>query len=71
MNANRLAWIEPIEYDDPVTGDYIAVSVSDLYSKITVNDREYFFIRETGRFDGVATVVKRNGPVMLIKELDP
>ena len=63
-DIDRLAWIEPTEFDDPITGDHIAVSVSEFYSKITVNDREYFFTRETGRYDGDATVERRSGPIL-------
>lgn len=60
-----LAKIEPFEYLDEVTGDKISVSVSPYYSKITVNKREYFFIRETGQFDGAATITGRDGPVLI------
>ncbi len=59
------AVIRPFEYTDEVTGDRIAVSVSPEYSKITVNDREYFFIRETGEFDGAATIEERYGPTLI------
>jgi hypothetical protein len=58
------AIIEPFEYVDEVTGDRISVSVSPQYSKITVNDREYFFVRETGAFDGAATIEARRGPIL-------
>lgn len=58
------AIIKPFTYDDPETGDKIAVSVSDLYAKLTINDREYYFIRETGEFDGTATVLHR-GPILV------
>jgi hypothetical protein len=64
-DIDRLAWIEPTVYDDPVTGDHIAVTVSDNYSTITVNDRQYFFIRETGVFDGDATIEHRDGPILV------
>ena len=40
------------------------MSVSPEYSKITVNNREYYFIRETGEFDGTATVEYR-GPILI------
>lgn len=58
------AVIMPVEYTDDITGDKISVSVSPYYSKITVNDREYFFVRETGEFDGAATVECRYGPTL-------
>lgn len=44
----ELAAIKPFEYADTETGDRIAISVSARYSKLTINDREYYFTRETG-----------------------
>jgi hypothetical protein len=41
------------------------LDVSPRYSKITINDREYYFIRETGEFDGAATVFPITGPVLV------
>ncbi len=61
------AVIQPFNYKDEVTGDTISVSVSPEYSKITVNHREYFFIRETGEFDGVATI-EYSGPILIYDE---
>ena len=58
------AVIQPFEYEDAVTGDKISVSVSPEYSKLTINKREYFFFRETGEFDGVATV-EETGPILV------
>ncbi len=60
----ELALIRPFSYSDPETGDKIAVSVSDFYTKLSVNDREYFFVRENGTFDGTATA-KHNGPILV------
>jgi len=60
---DKLAVIQPFSYDDPETGDHIEVSVSPYYSKIIVNSREYYFIRETGEFDGTSTA-RRTGPIL-------
>ena len=60
----ELAVILPFEYLDEMTGDKIGVSVSAFYSKITINKREYFFLRETGEFDGAATVIEQDGPIL-------
>jgi hypothetical protein len=60
----EFGFIEPFAYDDPETGDRIAISVSDFYTKLSVNGREYFFVRETGTFDGAANV-KRSGPILV------
>ncbi len=60
----ELAFIRPFAYDDPETGDRITLSVSDFYTKLSVNDREYFFVRENGTFDGTATA-KHKGPILV------
>jgi len=60
----ELALIKPFTYEDPETGDRIAISVSDFYTKLSLNDRDYFFVRETGSFDGSATA-KRKGPILV------
>lgn len=57
--------IAPFSYDDPETGDHIEVSVSPYYSKLTINKREYFFVLETGEFDGAATPKIERGPVLI------
>ncbi len=60
----ELAFIKPFAYNDPETGDRITISVSDLYTKLSVNDREYYFVRENGTFDGAATA-KHKGPILV------
>lgn len=60
----ELAFIKPFAYNDPETGDKIEISVSDFYTKLAVNDREYFFVRENGVFDGAATT-KHTGPILV------
>ncbi len=60
----ELAFIKPFDYSDPETGDRIAISVSDLYTKLSVNDREYYFVRENGTFDGAATAMHK-GPILV------
>ena len=60
-----LAIIRPFEYRDDETRDKITVSVSSYYSKIMVNNREYFFIREMGEFDGAATIINPDGPILI------
>lgn len=64
MTEAQPALIRPFAYDDPETGDHIEVSVSSYYSKITVNSREYYFIRETGEFDGTGTP-RKTGPILV------
>lgn len=60
----ELAFIKPFAYVDPETGDKIALSISDFYTKLSVNDREYYFVRENGTFDGPATK-KPTGPILV------
>ena len=60
----ELAFIKPFDYADPETGDKIAISVSDFYNQLSVNDREYYFVRENGTFDGAATA-KHKGPILV------
>ncbi|HEV3259945.1 MAG TPA: hypothetical protein VG013_23960 [Gemmataceae bacterium] len=38
--------------NDPVTGQDIRVSVGTLFTKISVNGRDYYFHRLSGRYDG-------------------
>ncbi len=49
-----LATVRPFRYDDPDTGQTVALSVSENYATLTVGSRSYYFIRETGAFDGVS-----------------
>lgn len=44
--------VRPMEMFDPVTGIRLAIVTSPHFTKITVNGREYYFDRLTGRFDG-------------------
>ena len=64
LNHPDRAVIKPFAFDDPETGDRIEVSVSPGYSKITVNFRTYYFVRETGEFDGTATEFQ-TGPILI------
>ena len=64
MNDN-LAFIKPFQYLDEETGDRISVSISKYYSKLRINKREYFFIRETGEFDGSATDYSDGKPILI------
>lgn len=53
-----LAIIKPFEYEDLLSGNNIKVSVSPYFSKLMINEREYYFVRETGEFDGTAIPMK-------------
>jgi len=49
-----LAMIAPFEYDDLLTERKVEVRVNPYYSILAVDSREYYFERETGKFDGTA-----------------
>jgi hypothetical protein len=50
------AVIRPFTYKDEVSGEIISVTISPQYSVITVGDRQYYFKRESGIFDGTSIV---------------
>ena len=62
---DSVAKLKPFQYLDEETGDRISLSVSPYYSKLTINRREYFFFRETGEFDGAATIIGPDGPILI------
>jgi hypothetical protein len=51
------AVIRPFTHKDEVTGETVSVIISPQYSVLTVGDRQYYFKRENGAFDGTAIVV--------------
>ena len=56
---NIVGFVKPTEYVDRVTGDYISVRISPTFTVISINNRDYYFKRFTGRFDGTGYVVRR------------
>jgi hypothetical protein len=44
--------IQPIEIQDSLAGHHVLVSVGESFVCLSVNGRDYFFNRLTGRFDG-------------------
>jgi hypothetical protein len=52
------AVIRPFTHKDEVTGQSVSVTISPQYSVLTVGDREYYFKRESGSFDGTAIAAK-------------
>ena len=50
----ELAEIKPFEYVDRLTGDKISIRVSPFYTILAINQREYYFLPETGEFDGTS-----------------
>ena len=55
---NRLgmpAAIQPMEVTDEITKQHVAVAVDDLFVRVSVDGRDYYFDRLTGRFDGTGS----------------
>jgi len=44
--------VKPFMYRDE-SGSVITVRTSPRYTILTIDGKEYFFIRETGKFDGI------------------
>lgn len=55
----------PFEFTDSETGDKVSLRVSPEYAIFTVNKREYYFVRETGQFDGTGSPVGKPGPILI------
>ena len=49
-----LATVRPFRYDDPETRQTVALTLSPQYAILNVGSRSYYFLRETGEFDGVS-----------------
>ena len=60
-SAIELARIKPFKYDDELTGHKIAIEVSPYYSKLFVDDRVYYFNKETGEFDETSIPTQEKG----------
>jgi hypothetical protein len=52
------AIIRPFTHRDELTSETVSVTISPQYSILTVGDREYYFKRESGEFDGTAISVR-------------
>ena len=53
LNRSRLPGaIAPIQLADLVTGSRIEVSVSAVFTRLSIDGRDYYFDRITGAFDG-------------------
>jgi len=53
--VNAPAKIKEFEYVDPETNDTVYLSTGARYSVLHVGDKQFFFERTTGRFDGTCT----------------
>lgn len=56
MNACRVPGaIRPTQFHDEVTDRDVSISIDDGFVRLSVDGRDYFFDRITGRFDGTGT----------------
>ncbi len=49
------AAIQPMEVTDEITKQHVAVAIDDLFVRVSVDGRDYYFDRLTGRFDGTGS----------------
>ena len=50
-----LGFVRPVEIHDSVTGQHIRISVGRYFTVISVDGRDYYFRRLTGRLDGTGS----------------
>jgi hypothetical protein len=58
--ANRLGLpgiVQPVEIYDQATGQRITIAVGSIMVRLTIDGRDFFFDRLTGRFDGAGSTV--------------
>lgn len=46
------AMVSPFRFYDGDTGQVIEIKTSPFYTKLIVGDKEFFFNRESGKYDG-------------------
>ncbi len=49
------AAIQPVEILDKITSRHVVVAIDDLFVRVSVDGRDYYFDRVTGRFDGTGS----------------
>ena len=50
--VNAPGFVRPLDFADQVTGDRIRIRITGRFTVFTVNNREYWFRRGSGMFDG-------------------
>lgn len=54
MVKQEIAQIRPFKLQDKLTGQKIEIKTTPYYSILSIDGREYYFIKETGKFDGTS-----------------
>lgn len=47
--------VRDAEIQDPITGQHVSIAVGPLFTRITVDGRDYYFRRFSGRLDGAGS----------------
>jgi hypothetical protein len=47
--------VQDVEINDELTGQQVSVRVRALFTRISVNGRDYYFRRLSGRYDGTGS----------------
>lgn len=55
---NETAKIQPFVYEDELTGKRVEVRVSSHFSTLHIDQRVYYFVKETGEFDGTSAPMR-------------
>lgn len=53
---NCVGNMRPFACEDPKTGELVSLTLSPQYCTLTVGTRQFYFIRETGAFDGYSVI---------------
>src|SRR5215472_15581101 len=51
-SAHVPGFVKDVTYQDPLTGHHIEIRANVLFTRISVDGRDYYFSRFSGRFDG-------------------
>lgn len=55
-------FVRPFRHYDGAAGQVISLRTSPRYTILTVGDKEFFFIRETGKYDGFGALPLEDPP---------
>ncbi len=47
--------LQPMDFPDKFTGDRIVIKTNERFTVVSVNNRDYYFRRVSGRFDGTGS----------------
>ena len=57
LNALRApGFVRPMEYSGEYTEQSLKIRTSPRYTILTINGLEFYFLRESGRFDGIGAM---------------